>query len=211
MWLRLERKISFLCLFVYLFIFFAIRISRFFLFTFFVMRIFPSAFSHPHPPSAGIRSTFYRHPHVIAFLAFRRQYSQALLKPPVFKRLRFTNTQNMNVIHYTGFRTNWRKFAIKLRSFSATRNACTRGMFCDWPVWIFSPRKIWFHKPSEKSVDILSVKWEKSHVPLNVLLWLASQFCEAGMAFKIPQLLKLFNLNRTLQMYSELLVGRIGE
>ena len=32
------------------------------------------------------------------------------------------------------------------------------------------------------------MKWEKSHVPLNVLLLLASQVCKAGMAFKIPQL-----------------------
>ena len=34
----------------------------FFLLNFFVIRIFLSAFSHPHPPSAGIRSAFYRHP-----------------------------------------------------------------------------------------------------------------------------------------------------
>ena len=55
------------CLFI-LFSFFAIRISRFLPLTFFVIRIFSiriflSAFSHPHPPSAGIRSSFYRHPH----------------------------------------------------------------------------------------------------------------------------------------------------
>ena len=49
-WQRLERKISFLSLFVYLLIYF------------FAIRIFLSAFSHPHPPSAAIRSAFYRHP-----------------------------------------------------------------------------------------------------------------------------------------------------
>ena len=49
-WQRLERKISFLSFFVYLFIYF------------FAIRIFLSAFSHPHPPSAAIRSAFYRHP-----------------------------------------------------------------------------------------------------------------------------------------------------
>lgn len=32
------------------------------------------------------------------------------------------------------------------------------------------------------------MKWEKSYVPLNVLLLLASHVCKAGMAFKIPQL-----------------------
>ena len=32
------------------------------------------------------------------------------------------------------------------------------------------------------------MKWKKSHVPLNALQLLASQVCEAGMAFKIPQL-----------------------
>ena len=70
MWQRLERKISFLnCLFDYFYFFFiAIHISRFFSSYFFCyphffsIRIFLSAFSHPHPPSAGIRSAFYRHP-----------------------------------------------------------------------------------------------------------------------------------------------------
>ena len=57
MWQRLERKISFLCLFVYLLFFFAIRISRFFLLPFFVIRIF----FHPHfsirifPSASAIR------------------------------------------------------------------------------------------------------------------------------------------------------------
>ena len=74
MWQRLERKISFLCLFVYLFIFFlpfAFLVFSFLLFllsAFFSIRIFPSAFSHPHPPSAGIRSAFYRHPLVTCFM-----------------------------------------------------------------------------------------------------------------------------------------------
>ena len=59
MWQRLERKISFLnCLFVCLLSAFLVI----FLLTFFVIRIFLSVFSHPHPPSAGIRSAFYRHP-----------------------------------------------------------------------------------------------------------------------------------------------------
>ena len=64
MWQLLERKISFLnFLFVYFIYFFVIYISIFFfLLTFFVIRILLSAFSHPHPPSAGIRSSFYRHP-----------------------------------------------------------------------------------------------------------------------------------------------------
>ena len=44
-----ERFLSFFCLFNYFF--FAIRISRFFLLTFFVIRIFfPSAFFYPHFP-----------------------------------------------------------------------------------------------------------------------------------------------------------------
>ena len=55
-----ERFLSLIvCLFIY-FSFFAIHISQFFPLTFFVIRIFLSAFSHPHPPSAGIRSAFYR-------------------------------------------------------------------------------------------------------------------------------------------------------
>ena len=141
--------------------------------------------------------------------------SQGLLKTRglSFLWLHDQNTQNINVIHYTAFKKNWRIFAIKLRtpSFSTARNACTRGMFPDWPVWIFFPRETWLHKPSEKSIDILSVKWEKSHFPLNVLLWIASQLCEAGVAFKIPQPLKLFILNRILWRYSELQVARNGE
>ena len=49
MWQRLERKISFLCLFVNFF--FAIRISRFFHVTFFIIHIFfPSALLYPHFP-----------------------------------------------------------------------------------------------------------------------------------------------------------------
>ena len=68
-----ERFLSFVCLFIYLFIYFAIRISRFFLVTFFVIRIFLSAFSHPHPPSADIRSAFYRHPaKIYSALSFDR-------------------------------------------------------------------------------------------------------------------------------------------
>ena len=53
MWQLLERKISFLCLFVCLYIYFAIRISRFFSSYFFCyphffsIRFFLSAFSHP--------------------------------------------------------------------------------------------------------------------------------------------------------------------
>ena len=134
--------------------------------------------------------------------------SQGLLKTRglSFLWLNDQNTQNINVIHYTGFKANWLKLAIKLRipSFSTARNACMRGMFPDWPVWILFPREIWLHKPSEKSIDILSVKWEKSHFPLNVHLWIASQLCEAGVAFKIQQPLKLFILNRILWRYSEL-------
>ena len=42
--------------FFFLLTFFAIRVF------FFSIRIFLSAFSYPHPPSAGIRSAFYRHP-----------------------------------------------------------------------------------------------------------------------------------------------------
>ena len=50
--------------------------SFFFLLTFFVIRIFfsirifLSALSHPHPPSAGIRSAFYRHPLNTDIMAF---------------------------------------------------------------------------------------------------------------------------------------------
>ena len=53
---------------------------------------------------------------------------------------------------------------------------------------IFATEIMISYKPSEKSIDVLCVKWEKSHVPLNILLLLTSQVCEAGMAFKIPQL-----------------------
>ena len=71
MWQRLERKISFLnCLFVYFVIFFLLSTFLvFFLVTFFVIRIFfPSAFSHPHPPSVGIRSAIYRHPAIAGYI-----------------------------------------------------------------------------------------------------------------------------------------------
>ena len=64
MWQLLERKISFLCLFVYFyFILFFFAIRNFF-HPLFSIRIFLSAFSHPHPPSADIRSAFYRHPNL---------------------------------------------------------------------------------------------------------------------------------------------------
>ena len=57
-----ERFLSFVCLFVYLFFlpsaFLVCFSSHFFCYPHF----FPSAFFHPHPPSAGIRSAFYRHP-----------------------------------------------------------------------------------------------------------------------------------------------------
>ena len=73
MWQRLKGKISFPnCLFVYFidyyYCFFCHSYFSFFssyLFCyphFFSIRIFLSTFSHPHPPSAGIRSAFYRHP-----------------------------------------------------------------------------------------------------------------------------------------------------
>ena len=68
MWQLLERKIYFLnFLFAYFIYFFVIRISVFFSSYFFVIRIFSiriflSAFFHLHPPSAGIWSSFYRHP-----------------------------------------------------------------------------------------------------------------------------------------------------
>ena len=63
-----------------LFFFFAIHVSRFFSSYFFCyphffsIRIFLSAFSHPHPPSAGIRSAFYRHPRDTTKLAIRRDF-----------------------------------------------------------------------------------------------------------------------------------------
>ena len=123
--------------------------------------------------------------------------SQGLLKTRglSFLWLNDQNTQNINVIHYTGFKANWLKLAIKLRipSFSTARNACMRGMFPDWPVWILFPREIWLHKPSEKSIDILSVKWEKSYFPLNVLLWIASQLCVARRGLQNPATLKTVN------------------
>ena len=76
-WHPLERNISFL--FVFACLFFSLLLSAFsrFILTFlvyqhffhppFTVRIFLSAFSsirirHPHPPSSGIRSAFYRHP-----------------------------------------------------------------------------------------------------------------------------------------------------
>ena len=80
MWKRLERKISFLCLFVCLFIylfchphFVVFSFLLFLLPAFFSIRIFLSAFSHPHPPSADIRSAFYRHPaKIYSALSFDR-------------------------------------------------------------------------------------------------------------------------------------------
>ena len=65
MWQLLERKISFLCLFVYFFLpspFFVFFILPFLLSAFFSILIIVSAFSHPHLPSAAIWSAFYRHP-----------------------------------------------------------------------------------------------------------------------------------------------------
>ena len=45
----------------------------FLLSAFFSIRIFLSAFSHPHPPSADIRSAFYRHPaKIYSALSFDR-------------------------------------------------------------------------------------------------------------------------------------------
>ena len=60
----LERKISFLnCLFVLSAFLVFFLLTTFLLSAFFFcIRIFVSAFSHPHLPSAGIRSSFYRHP-----------------------------------------------------------------------------------------------------------------------------------------------------
>ena len=69
-WHPLERKISFLFVFARLFFrFFAICIFSFYSYFFRLIRIFSiclllSAFFHPHPPSAGIWSAFYRHPHL---------------------------------------------------------------------------------------------------------------------------------------------------
>ena len=61
-----ERFLSFVCLFIYFFCHphfsFFFFFLLFLLSEFFSIRIFPSAFSHPHPPSAGIRSAFYSHP-----------------------------------------------------------------------------------------------------------------------------------------------------
>ena len=56
---RLERKISFICLFIHS----CRSLFSFYSFYFFLasFRIFPSAFSHSHPPSAGIWSASYRH------------------------------------------------------------------------------------------------------------------------------------------------------
>ena len=63
MWQRLKRKISFLNrLFVCLFFFCHPHFSFFPSYFFCYPHFFPSAFFHPHPPSAGIRSAFYRHP-----------------------------------------------------------------------------------------------------------------------------------------------------
>ena len=56
-------KKDFVCLFIFwpsaLLVFFLLL---FLLSAFFSIRIFLSAFYHPHPPSADIRSAFYRHP-----------------------------------------------------------------------------------------------------------------------------------------------------
>ena len=64
-----ERFLSLIvCLIILLFFLLPSTFLVFFLLTFFVIRIFfsirifPSAFSHPHPPSAGIWSAIYRHP-----------------------------------------------------------------------------------------------------------------------------------------------------
>ena len=66
-----ERFLSFVCLFI-----FAIRISGFIL----------SAFSHPHPPSAGIRSRFYRHPFVLCDLRLCDKCYKCVCVPNLFCR-----------------------------------------------------------------------------------------------------------------------------
>ena len=100
MWQRLERKISFLnCfLFVYLFFFFFFCYPHFSFFFFlifllsaffFSIRIFLSAFSHPHPPSAGIRSAFYRHPFSVLLFLFvheHQHFSEAALKCDIVRK-----------------------------------------------------------------------------------------------------------------------------
>ena len=86
-----ERFLSFVCLSIYLFVYFAIRISRFFPSYFFCYpHFFPSAFSHPHRPSAGIRSAFYRHP-------FRSP--QSISKVNIW-RISMWYTENILVIFY---------------------------------------------------------------------------------------------------------------
>ena len=73
-----ERFLSLIvCLFILCYIFLVIHIFRFFFFIlfllsafFFSIRIFLSAFSHPHPPSARIWSAFYRHPSGNTFYIF---------------------------------------------------------------------------------------------------------------------------------------------
>ena len=65
-----ERFLSLIvCLFILLFFLVATHISRFFSSYFFCYLhfFFPCAFSHPHPPSAGIRSTIYRHPFTVHY------------------------------------------------------------------------------------------------------------------------------------------------
>ena len=69
-----ERFLSFVCLIIITFC--HPHFSFFFLLLFllsaffFLIRTFLSAFSHPHPPSAGIRSAFYRHPFGTAVLVW---------------------------------------------------------------------------------------------------------------------------------------------
>ena len=94
MWQRLERKISFLWLFVYFIFFlpstFLVFLLLLFLLSafFFNIRIFPSAFCQPHPPSAGIRSAFYRHP-------FKRLvYTPPDSSPRFTCKLNLSNTKN---------------------------------------------------------------------------------------------------------------------
>ena len=64
-----ERFLPFVCSSIYLFIYLVCHphLSFFSSYFFCYPHFFPFAFSHPHPPSAGIRSAFYRHPTISPF------------------------------------------------------------------------------------------------------------------------------------------------
>ena len=126
-----ERFLSFVCLFIYFFCHphFSFFFSSYF---FCYPNFFPSAFSHPHPPSAGIRSAYFRHPrksvssrvfqskrrffrrnYCILRIFFPRVTLLASSGQPQRQRFKKTSkTKTLNVQHTDVVRLDWNGDAI---------------------------------------------------------------------------------------------------